>query len=213
MKYRIARKRMVEEYVRAKGVHDEKVLEVMLQVPRHRFVSEAMAAQAYGDCALPIGEGQTISQPAIVGKMTEALQLSGSERVLEVGTGSAYQATILSPLAKQVYTVERIEILYHRAKALLKELGCDNVACNLGDGSWGLAEEAPFDRIIVTAEAESIPQELLDQLTDGGRLVIPIKPPGEEWGRLKCIDKIGDQTRESDLGGCRFVKLVRDAVA
>jgi len=168
------RNRMVEEQIVARGVKDERVLAAMRKVPRHLFVPENLIPEAYDDTPLPIGHGQTISQPYIVALMTELLQLSGDEKVLEVGTGSGYQAAILGELAKEVYTIEIVEPLAKQAAERLRELGYTNVHVRHGDGYDGWPEQAPFDGIIVTAAPERIPKPLLDQLKPGGRLVIPV---------------------------------------
>ncbi len=204
--YRIAREKMVETQIKARGVKDTRVLEAMLKVPRHLFVEEALRDQAYGDFPLPIGEGQTISQPYIVAIMTEALKLKGNERVLEVGTGSGYQTAILAELALWVYTIEKYSSLLKRAKNTLIKLGYKNISFKLGDGSLGWKEVAPFDAIIVTAAAPKIPQPLIDQLLEGGRIVIPV---GDEYSQVlvKGIKKDG-KLRTQTLEAVRFVKLV-----
>ncbi|SDZ75145.1 protein-L-isoaspartate(D-aspartate) O-methyltransferase [Thiothrix caldifontis] len=173
------RNRLVER-LRDKGIRNEAVLQVMSKTPRHLLVDEALASRAYEDTALPIGHGQTISQPYIVARMT-ALLLEGEQpprKVLEVGTGSGYQAAILSPLVEQVFTVERIEPLYRATRALLHALGYRNIHTYLSDGSWGLAREAPFDAIIATAAPEAVPPALLEQLAIGGKLIIPVGKQG-----------------------------------
>lgn len=204
--YRIAREKMVETQIKARGVKDTRVLEAMLKVPRHLFVEEALRDQAYGDFPLPIGEGQTISQPYIVAIMTEALKLKGNERVLEVGTGSGYQTAILAELALWVYTIEKYSSLLERAKNILIKLGYKNISFKLGDGSLGWKEVAPFDAIIVTAAAPKIPQPLIDQLLEGGRIVIPV---GDEYSQVlvKGIKKDG-KLRTQTLEAVRFVKLI-----
>jgi protein-L-isoaspartate(D-aspartate) O-methyltransferase len=200
------RERMVSEQLEARGIRDRRVLEAMRKVPRHLFVEEALAAQAYGDFPLPIGEKQTISQPFIVAQMTEALELKGPEKVLEVGAGSGYQTAILAELASKVYTIERIRALYVRARAILDQLKYYNVALKLGDGSLGWSDEAPFDAILVAAGAPHIPEPLIKQLADGGRLVAPI---GDRYNQnLMRVIKHGEELKEEDLGGCRFVPLV-----
>src|SRR6266581_2505858 len=174
MNYEIARKRMVDTQIVARGISDRRVIAAMLKVPRHIFVEEAMAAQAYSDSPLPIGEKQTISQPYMVAAMTELLELTGSEKVLEIGTGSGYQAAILALLANKVCTIERLRSLALRARKVLDSLGLLNVNLKIGDGTCGWQEEAPFDAIIVTAGAPAIPEQLVEQLKVGGRLVIPV---------------------------------------
>lgn len=205
--FAIARERMVADQLRARGITDPRVLTAMGRVPRHRFVEEALAARAYGDYPLPIGEKQTISQPYMVALMTQALELKGGERVLEVGTGSGYQTAILAELAGKVYSVERIRSLADRARALLEELGYYNVLIRVGDGTLGWREEAPFDAVLVTAAGPEVPAALVEQVKPGGRLVIPVG--GTTAQVLKCLIKDPDGTvRESELVGCVFVKLV-----
>ena len=207
MNFDIARKRMVDTQLLARGIRDRRVIEAMLAIPRHLFVEEAMAGQAYSDSPLPIGEKQTISQPYMVALMTELLALAGSEKVLEVGTGSGYQAAVLARLADRVYTVERIRPLALRARRVLDSLGLLNINLKITDGTSGWEEEAPFDAIMVTAGAPSIPPAFVDQLKPGGRLVIPVG--GEALQTLMKVTKNaeGSVTRE-EWGGCRFVKLI-----
>jgi len=204
--YRLARERMVETQIKARGIKDERVLKAMLKVPRHLFVDEALRDQAYGDFPLPIGEGQTISQPYIVALMTEALELKGIERVLEIGTGSGYQTAILAELALWVYTIERFQALLERAKKVLKELGYKNISFKLDDGTLGWKEAAPFDAIIVTAASPDIPPPLVEQLAEGGRMVIPV---GDEFSQtlIKGVKK-GGKLHTKALEPVRFVKLV-----
>jgi len=204
--YRLARERMVETQIKARGIKDERVLKAMLKVPRHLFVDEALRDQAYGDFPLPIGEGQTISQPYIVALMTEALELKGNERVLEVGTGSGYQTAILAELALWVYTIERFFTLLERAKKVLTELGYKNISFKLDDGTLGWKEVAPFDAIIVTAASPDIPPPLVEQLSEGGRIVIPV---GDEFSQtlIKGVKK-GGKLHTKALEPVRFVKLV-----
>jgi protein-L-isoaspartate(D-aspartate) O-methyltransferase len=204
--YRLARERMVETQIKARGIKDERVLKAMLKVPRHLFVDEALRDQAYGDFPLPIGEGQTISQPYIVALMTEALELKGIERVLEIGTGSGYQTAILAELALWVYTIERFPTLLERAKKVLKELGYKNISFKLDDGTLGWKEASPFDAIIVTAASPDIPPPLVEQLAEGGRMVIPI---GDEFSQtlIKGVKK-GGKLHTKALEPVRFVKLV-----
>ncbi len=204
--YRIARQRMVENQIKVRGIKDERVLKAMLKVPRHLFVEEALRDQAYGDFPLPIGEGQTISQPYIVALMTEALELKGKERVLEIGTGSGYQTAILAELALWVYTIEKYPKILEKAKKILTKLGYKNITFRLGDGSLGWPEAAPFDAIIVTAAAPEIPQPFIDQLAEGGKLVIPV---GDEFSQVlvKGIKK-GGTLHTQTIEAVRFVKLV-----
>jgi len=207
VEFTIARERMVADQLRARGITDPRVLTAMGRVPRHRFVEEALAARAYGDYPLPIGEKQTISQPYMVALMTQALELSGGERVLEVGTGSGYQTAILAEVAGKIYSVERIRGLADRARAILEDLGYYNVLNRVGDGTLGWREEAPFDAVLVTAAAPEVPLPLVEQVKPGGRLVIPVG--GSTAQVLKCLVKEPDgAVRESELVGCVFVKLV-----
>ncbi|MBI5167045.1 MAG: protein-L-isoaspartate(D-aspartate) O-methyltransferase [candidate division NC10 bacterium] len=206
MDYAIARERMVAEQLVSRGIRDPRVLEVMGRVPRHLFVEEALASRAYSDYPLPIGEKQTISQPYMVALMTEALELEGMERVLEIGTGSGYQTAILADLSAKVYSIERIKSLADRATRLLDQLGYYNVLIKVGDGTLGWKEEAPFDGIMVTAAAPYVPPTLLEQLGEGGRIVIPV---GDAYSQiLKKITKGKDYLRETSLASCVFVKLV-----
>ncbi|TYP00278.1 protein-L-isoaspartate(D-aspartate) O-methyltransferase [Geothermobacter ehrlichii] len=206
MRYAIARKKMVERQIRGRGITDQKVLKAMLEVPRHLFVEPALESQAYSDSPLPIGYRQTISQPYMVGYMTAALELQGDEKVLEVGTGSGYQAAILARIARKVYTVERIPELARRARRLFDQLGLNNINLKVCDGSLGWASEAPFDAIVVTAASPDIPEEYLQQLADGGRLVIPVG--GQEGQLLKRVTRRGDHFETENLLGCRFVPLI-----
>ena len=200
------RKAMVENQLRGEGITDPLVLMAMQQIPRHLFVPEAWRAEAYKDCALPIGEGQSISQPFMVAVMTQALKLRGDEKVLEIGTGSGYQAAILGWLAKEVYTIERIEPLAARASALLQSLGFDNVHVRVGNGTLGLPEEAPFDRILVTAGAPAVPPSLIEQLDLEGILVAPI---GDKWTQdlTIIIKEKGGMTVKRGVP-CVFVPLI-----
>ena len=206
--YRIARERMVNTQLIPRGIKDPRVLAAMKKVPRHLFVDEALTDQAYQDHPLPIGYGQTISQPYIVALMSEALELSGDEKVLEVGTGSGYQAAILGELAKKVYSVERIPQLLSRARKILDSLGYNNVFLKLDDGTWGWEEFAPYDAIIVTAASPKVPEPLLKQLADPGVMVIPV---GDEYSQdLVRIRKRDGRYFQEDLGGVRFVRLIGD---
>ncbi len=201
------RRRMVEEQIAARGVADPRVLQVMGEVPRHLFVSEAQRARAYEDCPLPIGHGQTISQPYMVAVMTECLELRGEERVLEVGTGSGYQAAVLGRLAREVFTVERIATLAEEAAARLQDLGYTNVRVLSGNGTLGLPEHAPFDRVLVTAGAPALPPALVIQLAEGGIIVAPV---GESWlGQTLVVGrKAGGHLTTRGVLGCIFVPLV-----
>ncbi|MEK6599032.1 MAG: protein-L-isoaspartate(D-aspartate) O-methyltransferase [Deltaproteobacteria bacterium] len=205
--YLRSRQRMVETQIIPRGIKDKRVIEAMLTIPRHLFVpEEALWSQAYSDYPLPIGERQTISQPYIVAFMTEALELKGTEKVLEIGTGSGYQTAILSMLTEKVYSIERISSLAARARKVLDSLGCSNVVINIGDGTLGWSEEAPFDAILTTAAAPDIPKCYVEQLNIGGKLVIPV---GDEYSQtLVKIMKTKEGIIKQELGGCRFVKLV-----
>jgi protein-L-isoaspartate(D-aspartate) O-methyltransferase len=201
-----ARLKMVEEQIISRGIQDPRVIAAMKKVPRHLFVEEALQSQAYSDHPLPIGEKQTISQPYMVALMTEALQLTGKEKVLEIGAGSGYQTAILAELAGKVYSIERIRSLAIKARQLLYELGYYNVEIKIFDGTYGWLEESPFEAIMVTAGAPDVPKPLLDQLPMGGRLVIPV---GDAFVQdLIRITKTEEGIKKEDLGGCRFVKLV-----
>jgi protein-L-isoaspartate(D-aspartate) O-methyltransferase len=182
------------------------VVEAMMKVPRHRFVPQDYLSEAYADHPLPIGHGQTISQPYIVALMTQFLLLQPEEKVLEVGTGSGYQAAILAELTSEVYSVEIIEPLGQQAAATLKELGY-NVHCKIGDGYYGWSEYAPFDAIIVTCAPDHVPQPLINQLKDGGRLVIPVGPPGF-YQTLWLVEKEDEQVKSTNLCGVRFVPML-----
>ena len=198
---------MVMEQLEKRGITDSRVLEAMRTVPRHKFVQEAMAAQAYNDRSLPIGEKQTISQPHTVAIMTESLQLTGNEHVLEIGTGSGYQTAILASLVRKVFTIERIRPLALEARKVLDALMLLNVNLRIGDGTLGWAEEAPSDAIIVTAGAPAVPEALAEQLAPGGRLVIPV---GDEKGQsLLRITRQPDGSLTKETGkDCKFVPLI-----
>ena len=197
---------MVEEQIVSRGIKDPRLIEAMKKIPRHLFVEEALQSQAYTDHPLPIGEKQTISQPYMVALMTEALLLTGKEKMLEIGTGSGYQTAILAELSEKVFSVERIRPLAIRARKLLYELGYFNVEIKIFDGTFGWTEESPFDAILVTAGSPDIPQPLIDQLATGGRLVIPV---GDAFVQdLVRVTKTEEGVRREDLGGCRFVKLI-----
>ncbi|MBI1749350.1 MAG: protein-L-isoaspartate(D-aspartate) O-methyltransferase [Acidobacteria bacterium] len=200
------RREMVQEQIRDRGIRCPRVLDAMLRVPRHEFVPEDLIDGAYADQPLPIGEGQTISQPFMVGAMTEALELEGEERVLEVGTGSGYQAALLALLAREVHSVESIAGLATAAQERLARLGCSNVHVHTGDGTLGWAEAAPYDAIVVTAAAPRIPPPLVEQLAEGGRLVIPVGPATEQ--ELLLVRKNCGQTTSEALHYCRFVPLL-----
>ncbi|MFQ6672785.1 MAG: protein-L-isoaspartate(D-aspartate) O-methyltransferase [Candidatus Tectimicrobiota bacterium] len=206
MRFAVAREKMVREQLIAREVRDERVLAAMRKIPRHRFVDSALADRAYGDYPLPIGSGQTISQPYIVGLMTEALELKPSDTVLEIGTGSGYQAAVLAELAEKVYTVERITELEVKARRILDELGYHNVATRVFDGTYGWKDKAPFDGIIVTAAAPDILESLVAQLKVNGRMVIPVGSPVSQT--LIKLVKTPMSTRTQNLTGCVFVKLI-----
>ncbi len=204
--YDAGRRKMVERQLKARGIRNERVLAAMGDVPRHAFIDTASRHEAYQDSPLPIGDGQTISQPYMVAVMTELLDLRGDERVLEIGTGSGYQTAILCELCEWVFTIERISTLADRAKRLLQEHGYHNVSFRIDDGTRGWPEDSPFDGIIVTAGAPKIPDVLVDQLADGGRLVIPV---GDRFSQtLKVVMKAGETINVQSHTGCRFVDLV-----
>jgi len=205
--YESKRLQMVEGQIKDRGVRDRRLLDAFRKVPRHLFLDDALRPQAYEDHPLPIGEKQTISQPYIVALMTEALHLTGYEKVLEIGTGSGYQTAILAELAEQVYSIERIPSLAKRARKILDDLKYSNIIVKIGDGTDGWREYAPYAGIIVTAAAPEAPDPLLQQLETGGRLVIPI---GDEYNQeLVVYSKEGeDRYREERYGGVRFVKLI-----
>jgi protein-L-isoaspartate(D-aspartate) O-methyltransferase len=204
--YSLARESMVRSQLVPRGIRDPRVLEAMNKIPRERFVDHPMKGRAYDDNPLPIGKDQTISQPYVVALMTEALELKGNEKTLEIGTGSGYQTALLADLSKAVYTVERIESLLERAKRTLDELGYTNIFFKIFDGTLGWNEQAPYDAIIVTAGAPRVPKPLMDQLSDGGRLVVPV---GDRLGQeLIKITKEEGGFFEKSLGGVRFVNLI-----
>lgn len=205
-RYETGRSRMVEEQLRRRDIVDPGVLSAMLEVPRHCFVDDAMHGRAYGDHPLPIGAGQTISQPYIVASMTQALQLRGEEKVLEIGTGSGYQAAILSRLCRQVYTVERINSLLAGARKVFDKLRYYNIRAKLDDGTVGWPENGPYDAIIVTAGGPEIPGPLVEQLTENGRLVIPVGD--RHLQQLQLLEKDGKEQRLTHLCDVRFVNLV-----
>ena len=204
--YAEPRRSMVERQIRARGISSSRVLEAMMAVPRHEFVPASMRAEAYADKAISIGEGQTISQPYMVAAMTDALELTGNERVLEVGTGSGYQAAVLSLLAREVLSVESHPTLARAAQQRLERLGFTNVHVHTGDGSVGLAEAGPFDAILITAAAPEVPPLLGAQLREGGRLVAPIGSHVDQ--ELVQVRKVNGELRSRALFGCRFVPLV-----
>jgi protein-L-isoaspartate(D-aspartate) O-methyltransferase len=202
------RARMVETQIRARGITDPRVLDAMQRVPRHRFVPPDLHSRAYDDTPLPIGDGQTISQPYIVAYMTEALELEADDRVLEIGTGSGYQAAVLAGIVKDVYTIEIVPSLAARARDLLAELGYTNIHARQGDGYAGWPDAAPFDKIIVTAAPPDIPQALVDQLAVGGRMVVPV---GEELGiqMMTILEKTPDGVVTRETIPVRFVPMIK----
>lgn len=204
--YEKEREHMVESQLARRGIKDKRVLEAMRQVPRHLFIPEDMRSLAYCDGPLPIGHGQTISQPYIVALMTELLELTGQEKVLEIGTGSGYQAAILSRLARQVYSLERHAALAQQAEKVLTQLGYDNVVVRMGNGTLGWPEHSPYEAIIITAAAPEVPQPLPDQLADGGRLVAPV---GSQWSQvLVKVRRQSDLLIRERLTAVAFVPLV-----
>ena len=205
-KYERKRHEMVRQQIAARGITDSNVLAALRKVPRHLFVGEALRDQAYGDFPLPIGEQQTISQPFIVAEMTQALELTQDDRVLEIGTGSGYQAAILAQIVYRIYTLERIRALFVQARKLLDKLNYHNIVMRCTDGTKGWEDESPFNAIIVTAGAPTIPEVLIEQLAEGGRLVVPV---GDQHSQdLIKITKDQGEIHQTNLGGCRFVKLV-----
>lgn len=206
--YRIARRKMVETQIKRRGITDHLLLQAMIQIPRHFFVDQAQAAQTYLDSPLPIGYGQTISQPFIVARMVEALKLTDHDRVLEIGSGSGYQTAILATLAGEVFAVERIEPLFCKGRENLSRLaGLSNIRLKLDDGTLGWPEQGPYQAIIVAAGGPKIPQPLVDQLSPGGRLIVPVGTDKHQQLVLISKDSQGQATRQ-DLGACRFVALV-----
>ncbi len=202
------RERMVNEQIVARGVTDPHVVRAMKTVPRHLFVPENESSYAYGDYPLPIGHGQTISQPYVVAFMTEALQLKPDEIVLEIGTGSGYQAAVLSELVRKVYSIEIIPDLGKKAEKTLRKLGCDNVRIRIGDGYMGWPEKAPFDAVIVTCAPEQIPRLLVEQLKDGGRMIIPVGKAGAVQKLVKAVKKEGSLVSH-EVMPVRFVPMVK----
>jgi protein-L-isoaspartate(D-aspartate) O-methyltransferase len=206
MNFKKAREEMIRYQIKGRGIRDERVLYVMSSIPREKFVLEGEKDNAYLDCPLPIGIGQTISQPFMIALMTQCLSLKGPETVLEVGTGSGYQAAILSKLVKKVYTIERFSVLADRAEKIFKELEIKNIKVIVGDGSKGLEEYSPYDGIIVTAGAPEIPKSLVEQLNEKGRIVIPV---GNSFSQdLLLGTKEKGKLKISNYGGCVFVPLV-----
>jgi protein-L-isoaspartate(D-aspartate) O-methyltransferase len=206
--FRVARNKMVELQLKKRGLTDPRVLDVMGRVPRHFFVDEAQAAQAYLDSPLPIGWGQTISQPYIVGLMVESLRVAPTDRVLEIGSGSGYQTAVLAGLAREVLAVERLEPLFFKGRDNLAKLGLPNIRLKLADGTLGWPEMAPFDAVIVAAGGPRVPQPLLDQLAPGGRLIVPVGSTGKTQKLTLVTRGREDRFDRVTLGDCRFVNLV-----
>ncbi|MFQ6093167.1 MAG: protein-L-isoaspartate(D-aspartate) O-methyltransferase [bacterium] len=206
MDYTIARERMVRTQLVPRSIKDRRVLEAMGTVPRHRFVPKELWSRAYGDHPLPIGQGQTISQPYMVALMTEQLQLEENSKVLEIGTGSGYQAAVLAELATRVFSIERVPELASLARRTLDALGYSNIIIRTGDGTLGWKEFAPFDRIMVTAGAPDVPQALVEQLADGGRIVIPIG--NTLLQTLMVVKRRGEKVKREEVCGCTFVPLI-----
>lgn len=206
--YYSLRQAMVKSQLKARDIYDQATLDAMLKVPRHAFVPDHVKPYAYSDGPLSIGEGQTISQPYIVAIMTQALQLKRDSRVLEVGTGSGYQAAVLGEIVDSVFTIEIVRPLGLRARMILEKQGYSNVVVKIGDGYHGWQEKSPFDAIMVTAGAESVPQPLLEQLKDGGRMIIPVGPH-EGIRQLVLIEKKGEKFKRSNLMAVRFVPFTR----
>lgn len=198
---------MVERQLAARGIRDARVLRAFAEVPRHAFVPPELAPSAYDDRALPLDHGQTISQPYVVALMLEALALAPGDRALEVGTGSGYAAALLARLCAEVYTIERLEGLADAARGRLKLMGVANVRVRAGDGTLGWPEAGPFDAILVSAGGPRLPQPLLDQLADGGRLVLPLGPEGGDQ-ELVVVSRVGERLERRDLGSVQFVPLV-----
>jgi len=200
------RKKMVDEYVAKRGVRDARILQAMRDVPRHLFVPSVVAAKAYGPGALPIGAKQTISQPYIVARMIELLELTGKEKVLEIGTGTGYEAVVLSKLCAKVFSIERINELALRAAELIRVLKVYNATVKVFDGTYGWSDQAPFDRIIVAAAAPEVPEPLVQQLARTGRMVLPIGTVGNQ--RLARVTRVGTRIQIEDCGSAEFVPLV-----
>ena len=207
--YKAARQKMVQEQLKSRGIQDQRVLQAMQKVPRHAFVPEHLAEQAYADHPLPIGHDQTISQPYIVALMSELAEISPQDKVLEIGTGSGYQAAVLAELCRAVYSVEIVEPLAREARQRLEQLGYENVSVRCGDGFQGWEEQAPFDAIVVTCAPPEIPPPLLEQLGEGGRLVIPV---GELWQELRVVSKTGGRLRTREVIPVRFVPMTGQGV-
>ena len=200
------RRKMIEGQLLERGIKDLALMEVMSRVPRHLFVDSSLQQRAYGDCPLPIGENQTISQPYIVASMTEALHLKGKERVLEIGTGSGYQTAILAEMASQVFTIERIRPIVQKTKVLLNSLRYENIVFKVFDGTYGWRDQSPFDAILISAATPNIPTALIEQLADKGRLVAPVG--GRESQKLTVLSKVGSRLVSREKESCKFVPLI-----
>ncbi len=209
--YRSDRGKMVTNQIRARGITDPQTLSAMAEIPRHLFVPESLRHQAYADRPLPIGEGQTISQPYIVALMTESLKLSADDRVLEIGTGSGYQAAVLSKIVREVYSIEIKEKIFHQAKAVLQSLPFTNIKIRSGDGYFGWEEAAPFDAIMITAAIDHIPPPLLRQLKDGGRLILPLGDPFR-YQNLTLVTRKGEDYTVKQITGVLFVPMTGHAI-
>lgn len=207
MDFSVARRRMVEQQIAARGITDQRVLAVMAAIPRHLFVEVGLQGHAYSDASLPIGEKQTISQPYMVAVMTAALELQGDERILEIGTGSGYQTAILSRLVKRVYSVERIGVLAGRARKVLDHLQMSNINIKISDGTIGWQDQAPFSGILVAAGSPDVPTSYLDQLEVGGKLVLPVGDQ-EQQILMRIIRQEDGTFKREQLLGCRFVPLI-----
>ncbi len=207
MDFVVARRRMVEKQIVARGITDSRLIEALKKLPRHLFVEPGLRSHAYSDSSLPIGEKQTISQPYMVASMTAALELRGTERILEIGTGSGYQTALLALLAKRVYSVERIALLAGRARRVLDQLSLSNVNIRIADGTLGWKEQALFDGILVAAGSPAVPQAYLEQLEIGGKLVLPVGDR-EQQTLMRVIRHSDDSYERQQLMGCRFVPLI-----
>jgi len=207
MDYSVARRRMVEQQIVARGITDIRVLEAMSTIPRHLFVGEGLQSHAYSDASLPIGEKQTISQPYMVAVMTAALELQGDERILEIGTGSGYQTALLSRLVKRVYSIERIGVLASRARKVLDQLQMSNINIKISDGTIGWQDQAPFAGILVAAGSPDVPAKYLEQLQVGGKLVLPVGDQ-EQQILTRIIRQKDGRFKREQLMGCRFVPLI-----
>ncbi|OGK01726.1 MAG: protein-L-isoaspartate O-methyltransferase [Candidatus Raymondbacteria bacterium RIFOXYD12_FULL_49_13] len=206
MDFRIARQNMVRDQIMRRGIHDDRLITVMLEVPRHEFVDSGMKNQSYSDNALPIGEGQTISQPYMVAHMTDMLAVGQEDRVLEIGTGCGYQTAILAKLGASVCTIERIASLSERAQKNCAQLGLSTIEFRIGDGTGGGPEKAPFDKIITTAGAPAIPETLFSQLAEGGRMVVPVG--NRSIQELLVVEKKNGEKRVTQTIDCLFVPLI-----